>query len=68
MTEVSLDRVDLRILDILQADAGLSNQDLADRVGVSPATCLRRVKRMTDVGVLVRSRCWIRSDWGPVCR
>jgi Lrp/AsnC family transcriptional regulator, leucine-responsive regulatory protein len=54
VNEVSFDRVDLRILDILQADAGLSNQDLAEKVAVSPATCLRRVRRLIDVGVLTR--------------
>jgi Lrp/AsnC family transcriptional regulator, leucine-responsive regulatory protein len=49
-----LDAIDLRILDQLQADASLSNQDLAARVHVSPPTCLRRVKRLTDLGVIER--------------
>jgi DNA-binding Lrp family transcriptional regulator len=46
------DAVDLRLLDALQADASLSNQDLAARVAVSPATCLRRVKRLVEAGVI----------------
>ena len=48
------DAIDLRLLDALQADASLSNQDLAARVAVSPATCLRRVKRLADAGVIER--------------
>lgn len=46
------DATDLRLLDALQADASLSNQDLAARIAVSPATCLRRVKRLVDAGVI----------------
>ncbi len=49
-----LDAADLRILDRLQTDAAETNQDLARRVHVSPATCLRRVKRLLDHGVIVR--------------
>ena len=49
-----LDTVDLRLLDALQTDAALSNQDLAARVAVSPATCLRRVKRLVDAGIIER--------------
>jgi Lrp/AsnC family leucine-responsive transcriptional regulator len=51
---VELDATDLRLLDLLQQDASLSNQDLAQRAHVSPATCLRRVKRLTDSGVIER--------------
>ncbi len=49
-----IDAVDLRLLEALQADASVSNQDLAARVAVSPATCLRRVKRLVDAGVIER--------------
>jgi DNA-binding Lrp family transcriptional regulator len=49
-----LDATDLRLLDLLQADASLSNQALAERAHTSPATCLRRVKRMVDSGVIER--------------
>jgi len=51
---IELDATDLRILDALQRDASLSNQALAAVVHTSPATCLRRVKRLTDVGVVER--------------
>ena len=51
---VDFDAIDLRLLDALQTDASLSNQDLAARVAVSPATCLRRVKRLVDAGVIER--------------
>jgi len=50
----SLDATDLRILDLLQQDASLSNQDLAAAAHTSPATCLRRVKRLVDGGVIER--------------
>lgn len=50
----SLDQTDLRILELLQEDASLSNQALSERVHVSPATCLRRVKRLEDEGVIER--------------
>jgi Lrp/AsnC family leucine-responsive transcriptional regulator len=49
-----LDGIDLALLDQLQGDASLSNQDLAQRVHVSPPTCLRRVKRLRDLGLIAR--------------
>ena len=51
---ITLDATDLRILDQLQRDASLSNHDLAAVVHTSPATCLRRVKRLVDAGVIER--------------
>ena len=48
-----LDRYDRRILEILQEDASLSNQALADRVGLSPSPCLRRVRALEQAGVLL---------------
>ncbi|WP_280154220.1 Lrp/AsnC family transcriptional regulator [Piscinibacter sp. XHJ-5] len=51
---IPLDEVDYRILDLLQRDASLSNQDLAAAALTSPATCLRRVKRMVDSGLIER--------------
>ena len=50
----SLDMADLRLLALLQADASLSNQDLAAAAHVSPATCLRRVRRLVEAGVIER--------------
>ena len=52
--EIALDATDLRILDQLQRDASLTNQSLAALVHTSPATCLRRVKRLIDTGVIER--------------
>ena len=51
---LDLDATDLRILELLQQDASGSNQDLAQQAHVSPATCLRRVKRLVDSGVIER--------------
>ncbi len=52
--KMSLDETDLRLLDLLQEDASSSNQALAERAHVSPATCLRRVARLTAGGVIER--------------
>lgn len=49
-----VDGFDLRLLDALQNDASLTNHALATKVGTSPATCLRRVKRLTDAGFVER--------------
>lgn len=46
------DPIDHRILAELQRDAGLTNQALAARVGLSPAPCLRRVKALEDAGII----------------
>ncbi len=51
---VTLDDTDLRVLALLQEDASRSNQDLAAAAHTSPATCLRRVKRLVDLGVIER--------------
>jgi Lrp/AsnC family leucine-responsive transcriptional regulator len=47
-----LDRVDRRILEQLQRDGRLSNQDLAERVALSPSPCLRRVRALERAGVI----------------
>lgn len=49
-----LDELDLRILRILQADSAISNTDLAERVHASAPTCLRRVRRLRESGVIQR--------------
>jgi Lrp/AsnC family transcriptional regulator, leucine-responsive regulatory protein len=51
---LSMDAIDLALLDQLQNDASWSNQDLAQRVHVSPPTCLRRVKRLREAGLIER--------------
>jgi len=48
------DAIDRRLLDLLQDDASRTNQALAEAVGVSPATALRRVRRLTETGVIER--------------
>ncbi|MCQ4273051.1 MULTISPECIES: Lrp/AsnC family transcriptional regulator [Pseudomonas] len=49
-----LDRYDLRILAELQRDARISNQELAERIGLSPSPCSRRVKQLEDDGYISR--------------
>lgn len=49
-----LDDLDRRILNALQADASQTNNELAASVHASPPTCLRRVKRLIDAGVIER--------------
>ena len=51
---MDLDATDLRLLDLLQGDASLSNLELAERAHTSPATALRRVRRLVDAGVIDR--------------
>ena len=49
------DATDLRILELLQQNASLSNQALANAARTSAATCLRRVKRLVEAGVIERT-------------
>jgi DNA-binding Lrp family transcriptional regulator len=60
--KLPLDSVDLRILDQLQRDASLTNQALAEHAHTSPATCLRRVKRLVDSGVIERQVALLSPD------
>lgn len=57
-----MDTTDLRLLDLLQTDASLSNQELAERVHISPPTCLRRVKRLKDAGLIEREMAVLSAD------
>ena len=50
----TLDPIDRRILEELQKDSSLTNQDLADRVGLSASPCLRRVKILEEQGIIER--------------
>ena len=52
MTSLTLDRHERRILELLQVDASLSNAELAERVGLSPTPCWRRVQRLHDLGII----------------
>jgi DNA-binding Lrp family transcriptional regulator len=47
-----MDRIDRAIIAMLQQDGRLTNQELADRVGLTPAPCLRRVRRLEADGVI----------------
>jgi len=50
-----LDRTDRRILDELQKDGAISNLDLADKVGLSPSPCSRRVKALQESGIIQKT-------------
>jgi Lrp/AsnC family leucine-responsive transcriptional regulator len=52
MSKISMDKIDRKILTILQADGRLTNQEVAERVNLSPSPCLRRIKRLEDSGVI----------------
>ena len=49
---MKLDRYDQHILEILQQDGRINNQDLADRIGLSPSPCLRRVRALEESGLI----------------
>lgn len=58
----ALDSLDLQLLDALQRDAARSNQDLAAALHISPATCLRRVRRLGQLGVIERQVAIVRPE------
>lgn len=49
---VKIDAFDIRILETLQQDASLSNQEIADRVGLSPSPCSRRIRLLHEAGII----------------
>jgi DNA-binding Lrp family transcriptional regulator len=49
-----MDRIDRKILNLMQRDAARTNADLADEVGLSPSSCLRRVRRLRASGLIDR--------------
>ena len=53
---MELDRYDRRILEVLQVEGRISNQELADRIGLSPSPCLRRVRSLEESGLIVGYR------------
>jgi DNA-binding Lrp family transcriptional regulator len=65
MRNSGLDAIDQRLLDILQGDSALTNQALADRVHVSPPTCLRRVRRLVAGGWIERQIAIVSPDRLP---
>ena len=52
MPDSQLDKFDLKILNLLQSNGRLSNQELAERIGLSTAPCWRRVKRLESLGLI----------------
>ena len=65
--QIVLDATDFLILDQLQKDASLTNQMLAELVFTSPPTCLRRVKRLKDTGLIERQIAILSVDkLGPL--
>ena len=59
---MDLDTIDIRLLDQLQRDASLNNQELAACVHVSPATALRRTRRLVDEGLIERTVALLSAD------
>lgn len=53
---MNLDNYDRRILEELQQDGRITNQELADRIGLSPSPCLRRVRALEEAGIIAGYR------------
>jgi len=53
MAAMQLDKIDLAILRLMQAQGKLSNQELAAKIGLSPSPCSRRVKALEEAGYIV---------------
>jgi len=60
--EIALDAIDWRLLDALQQDASRTNQQLALDLHLSPATCLRRVQRLRQAGLIEREVALLAAD------
>lgn len=56
---MELDRFDKQILEVLQAEGRIANQDLADRIGLSPSPCLRRVRALEEAGLITGYRAML---------
>lgn len=57
-----IDRVDKKILECLQQDSRISNQDLADKIALSPSPCSRRVKILEDEGYIKKHVALVDPD------
>ena len=53
---MQIDRYDRKILEVLQHEGRISNQELAERIGLSPSPCLRRVRALEESGVIAGYR------------
>lgn len=52
MPKIELDKIDRKILSVLQTNGRLTNQEVAEKVSLSPSPCLRRIKRLEESGVI----------------
>ncbi|HET9820900.1 MAG TPA: Lrp/AsnC family transcriptional regulator [Burkholderiaceae bacterium] len=59
---IAIDEIDVRLLNLLQDDASRANQDLAAAAHVSPATALRRVRRLVEAGLIERRVALLAPD------
>jgi Lrp/AsnC family leucine-responsive transcriptional regulator len=62
MTQREIDRIDRKIMDLLQQDARVTNQALAEKVALSPSACLRRVRDLEERGFITGYRAQIAVD------
>jgi Lrp/AsnC family transcriptional regulator, leucine-responsive regulatory protein len=62
MKQILIDNIDIKLLDLLQTDATLSNQTLAKQVHISAPTCLRRIKTLRDSGLIEREIAILNID------
>jgi Lrp/AsnC family leucine-responsive transcriptional regulator len=58
---MEIDRFDRQILQVLQTDGRISNQDLADRIGLSASPCLRRVRALEEAGIVTGYRAMLNA-------
>lgn len=56
------DRFDRQILQVLQQEGRISNQELADRIGLSPSPCLRRVRALEESGLITGYRALVNGE------
>lgn len=59
---ISLDRIDRRILELMQRNGRISNLELAEQVGLSPTPCSRRVRRLEESGIIERHVTLLNAD------
>jgi DNA-binding Lrp family transcriptional regulator len=62
MQTIDIDATDLRLLDALQTDGRLTNQELADRIGLSASQCSRRRVRLEESGIIRAYRADLAAD------
>ena len=65
--EFSLDKIDRKILNLLQEDNQITNLSLAEKVGISPPPCFRRVKRLRELGIIAKDVALVDPLKMPQC-